>query len=134
VTRPGPNDIPALPPDPSDDEVEVEALFGGPLPDEDPGIGGFGSGGNSSVLRPVAPAPVASASSSAILMGAAETGESYYASGSARNLSEEEKEKLTQLWTRALRNRDLLIRRHAARELKRLTGKTYDWQREHPGT
>lgn len=134
VKRPGPNDIPALPPDPSDDEVEVEGLFGGPLPDEDPGSGGFGSGSNSAVLRPVAAAPTYSASSSAIRMGAADTGDSFFSTGSTRNLSEEEKEKLTQLWTRALRNRDLLIRRHAARELKRLTGKTYDWQREHPGT
>lgn len=38
-----------------------------------------------------------------------------------------------ELWEKALRNKSLVIRKNAAKELKKLTGKDYDWQSEPPG-
>ncbi|MCC5876126.1 MAG: FHA domain-containing protein [Candidatus Sumerlaeia bacterium] len=44
-----------------------------------------------------------------------------------------EVEKEIALWEKALRNKSRIIRKNAARELKRLTGKDYDWKSEPSG-
>jgi hypothetical protein len=37
------------------------------------------------------------------------------------------------MWEKALKNKSLLIRKNAAKELKKLTGKDYDWKSEPHG-
>lgn len=46
---------------------------------------------------------------------------------------DEAKSKEIQLWEKALKNKSIVIRKNAARELKKLTGKDYDWKSDPTG-
>lgn len=102
-------------------EIEERALFNGPM-----GDGESSSVRQAVVAAPKAPAPsveVPAASRDSMQIEAFLTPDP-----EAQNISPEERDRLVAVWQRALKNRSQLIRKNAAKELKKLTGKDYDWQ------
>lgn len=91
-----------------DEDGEEESLFGGPVPDVDP-----------AEEPPAAP----EASSPAPVEAAPPPPQEMTP----------ELEKEIALWEKAMRNRSRIIRKNAAKELKRLTGRDYDWMSEPSG-
>lgn len=93
-----------------DEEAEEEAsLFAGPVPDEDPAL---------------APPPAAEESSSRSSVEVALP--------PPPELTPEVEKEIA-LWEKAMKNRSRIIRKNAAKELKRLTGRDYDWKSEPSG-
>lgn len=116
-----------------DEEDEEKALFGGAM--EASGKKGVTddsqrlqvvpqSEAPKASLRPTAPPP----SRPATLQDADSTGAMYATPIPDREISDEERQAEIRIWERGLKNASPIIRKQAAKELKRLTGKDYDWQ------
>jgi pSer/pThr/pTyr-binding forkhead associated (FHA) protein len=101
----------------SDSDIAVEAvaeekaLFAGPMPDQE------------SDLREVALASSTDVSQHTPSRGAV----------SAKPTGEGVPKEIA-MWEKALQNKSVVIRKNAAKELKKLTGKDYDWQSEPGGS
>ncbi len=91
---------------------EEEALYGGEMTDNEP-YGDPAEGSN-------------------VAAAEAKAGKKKEAAGSAAN--GEAKQREVAMWEKALKNKSAVIRKNAAGQLKKLTGKDYDWQSEPAGS
>jgi pSer/pThr/pTyr-binding forkhead associated (FHA) protein len=88
-------------------EEEVESLYGGAMTDREP----FGEPEQQAVVvQPVSSAAVARPSDSGNFTDAVR--------------------REVEMWEKALKNKSVVIRKNAAKELRKLTGKDYDWTTE----